>query len=105
LGLPRRDRVPTFLFEPKEWEQQESLSPEQYYPQLRDALREIFSRYFNPTSPLEFADGRFGPRHHHGLASGGAEYAACYTFGSMYRDHEESNWRGASRKSVTNRIM
>jgi asparagine synthase (glutamine-hydrolysing) len=39
-------------FEPKEWEEQEALSQEEYSPKLRDAFTGNLSRYFNPNEPI-----------------------------------------------------
>jgi len=95
---------PTFYFEPKEWEQQNRFRREQYYPQLRDDLREIFPVLQSERAHWSFADGRFGQRASHGLAFRRAEYAALLHFEHVSRPRRRQLARGVA-KSVTNRIM
>jgi asparagine synthase (glutamine-hydrolysing) len=77
-------------FEPKEWEQQEALSPEEYYPQLRDAFTGNLSRYFNPNEPIGVSlTGGLDTRIIMGWHKANPNTLPCYTFGSMYRDHED----------------
>jgi asparagine synthase (glutamine-hydrolysing) len=77
-------------FDPKEWEQQEPLEPEEYYRELRRAFVETLPRYFN-------GDERAGVSLTGGLDTriimawhkAEPNSLPCYTFGSMYRDNED----------------
>jgi asparagine synthase (glutamine-hydrolysing) len=77
-------------FNPQEWEQQESLEPEEYYRQLRDVFVRNLPRYFNGkerpgVSLTGGLDTRIIMAWHHAEPNS----LPCYTFGSMYRDNED----------------
>jgi asparagine synthase (glutamine-hydrolysing) len=77
-------------FEPKEWEQQEALDPEQYYEQLRNAFVGSLPRYFNGHERIGMSvtgglDTRIIMAWHRPKPNS----LPCYTWGSTYRDHED----------------
>ena len=77
-------------FEPKEWEQQEALPPAEYYPHLRDAFTRNLSRYFIPNEPIGVSlTGGLDTRIIMAWHKAEPNTLPCYTFGSMYRDHED----------------
>lgn len=77
-------------FEPKEWEQQEALAPEEYYPQLRAAFVGNLPRYFNQNEGIGVSlTGGLDTRIIMAWHKAAPNSLPCYTFGSMYRDHED----------------
>jgi len=77
-------------FEPKEWEQQEALEPEEYYRQLQNAFAGNLSRYFNGRERVGMSvTGGVDTRIILAWHKGEPNSLPCYTWGSMYRDHED----------------
>ncbi len=77
-------------FNPKEWEQQESLEPEEYYRQLRDIFGRNLPRYFNGKERAGVSlTGGLDTRIIMAWHKAEPNSLPCYTFGSMYRDNED----------------
>ena len=77
-------------FEPKEWEEQEAFKPEEYYSRLRAAFVDNLPRYFNENEPIGVSlTGGLDTRIIMAWHKAKANSLPCYTFGSMYRDHED----------------
>jgi len=77
-------------FDPKDWEQQEALSPEEYYRQLRDAFVGNLPRYFNGREQVGMSlTGGLDTRIMMAWHKAEPNSLPCYTFGSTYRDHED----------------
>ena len=77
-------------FDPKEWEEQEALDPETYYRELHKAFTENLPRYFAEGEHIAMSlTGGLDTR----MIMANREFAPgslpCYTFGSMYREHED----------------
>jgi asparagine synthase (glutamine-hydrolysing) len=77
-------------FEPREWEQQDSLDPETYYQELRNALSRSLENYFAGPERTGIAlTGGMDTRvimAWHKAASGSLP---CYTFGGMFRECQD----------------
>jgi asparagine synthase (glutamine-hydrolysing) len=88
-----------FYFEPKEWEEQEAFKPEEYYGHLRAAFVNNLPRYLNENERIGVSltgglDTRIIMAWHKAVPNS----LPCYTFGSMYRDHEDVKLaRGVAR--------
>jgi asparagine synthase (glutamine-hydrolysing) len=77
-------------FEPKEWEQQEALKPEEYYGQLRSAFVSSLARYFNGRERIGVSlTGGLDTRIIMAWRKAEPNSLPCYTFGSTYRDNED----------------
>lgn len=77
-------------FDPKEWEQQEALDPEEYYRRLRTAFVDNLSRYFNGGERVGMSvTGGLDTRIILAWHKAEPNSLPCYTWGSMYRDHED----------------
>jgi len=77
-------------FQPSEWEQQETLAPETYYTQLRDAFVRRLPRYFNGAERIGVSlTGGLDTRIIMAWRKPEPGSLPCYTFGSMYRDNED----------------
>jgi asparagine synthase (glutamine-hydrolysing) len=77
-------------FEPREWEEQESLDAEAYYAQLRDAFVRCLPRYFNGREPVGVSlTGGLDTRTIMAWRKAPPGSLPCYTFGSMYRDNQD----------------
>jgi asparagine synthase (glutamine-hydrolysing) len=77
-------------FEPKEWEQQESLGSEEYYHQLQSAFSGTLPRYFKGRERVGVSlTGGLDTRIIMAWHKAEPNSLPCYTFGSMYRDHED----------------
>ena len=77
-------------FEPKEWEQQESVTSEQYYDQLRNAFVGHLPRYFNGREQIGMSvTGGLDTRIILAWHKAEPNSLPCYTWGSTYRDHED----------------
>lgn len=77
-------------FEPKEWEQQESLDPEEYYRQIRSAFVDNLPRYFTGSERLGMSvTGGLDTRIIMAWHKAEPNSLPCYTWGSTYRDHED----------------
>lgn len=77
-------------FDPREWEQQELLNPEEYYAQLRDVFVHRLPRYFNGAERTGVSlTGGLDTRIIMAWHKAAPNSLPCYTFGSMYRDNED----------------
>lgn len=77
-------------FDPKEWEEQECVDAEQYYTQLRDAFVGHLPRYFNGRERVGMSvTGGLDTRIILAWHKGEPNSLPCYTWGSIYRDHED----------------
>jgi asparagine synthase (glutamine-hydrolysing) len=77
-------------FDPKEWEQQEAVSAEEYYSQLRSAFVGNLPRYFNGGERVGISvTGGIDTRIIMAWHKAQPNSLPCYTWGSMYRDHED----------------
>jgi asparagine synthase (glutamine-hydrolysing) len=77
-------------FEPKEWEQQEALKPEEYYRHLRSAFVGNLPRYFNGRERIGVSlTGGLDTRIIMAWRKAKVNSLPCYTFGSTYRDNED----------------
>jgi asparagine synthase (glutamine-hydrolysing) len=77
-------------FDPKEWEQQERVDSEQYYNQLRNAFVGCLPRYFNGREQIGMSvTGGLDTRIILAWHKAKPNSLPCYTWGSMYRDHED----------------
>lgn len=77
-------------FEPKEWEQQESLEPEEYYRRLRSVFVGSLPRYFNGRERIGVSlTGGLDTRIIMAWRKAEQNSLPCYTFGSTYRDNED----------------
>jgi asparagine synthase (glutamine-hydrolysing) len=77
-------------FEPKEWEQQEALDSEEYYRGIRDAFVGSLPRYFNGRERVGMSvTGGLDTRIIMAWHKAEPNSIPCYTWGSMYREHED----------------
>jgi asparagine synthase (glutamine-hydrolysing) len=77
-------------FEPKEWEQQEALDAEEYYRQLHSAFVGNLPRYFSGRERIGMSTtGGLDTRIIMAWHKAEPNTLPCYTWGSMYRDHED----------------
>jgi asparagine synthase (glutamine-hydrolysing) len=76
-------------FHPKEWEEQEELSPREYYGELRKSFRDNLSRYFTGQQLIGMSlTGGLDTR----MIMAWREKSKslpCYTFGGMFRDCQD----------------
>ncbi len=77
-------------FDPKEWEQQERVDPEQYYDQLRGAFVRCLPRYFTGREQIGMSvTGGLDTRIILAWHKAAPNSLPFYTYGSTYRDHED----------------
>lgn len=77
-------------FEPREWEEQEPLSPEAYHVQLRDAFVRNLPRYLNGRERVAVSlTGGLDTRIIMAWCQAPDGSLPCYTFGSTYRDNQD----------------
>jgi asparagine synthase (glutamine-hydrolysing) len=77
-------------FNPKEWEEQEPLGMEEYYSGIRDAFVSNLPRYFNGRERVGMSvTGGLDTRIILAWHKAEPNSLPCYTWGSMYRDHED----------------
>lgn len=80
----------SFYFDPKEWEQQEAVRPEQYYDQLKGAFVGNLPRYFEGHERIGMSvTGGVDTRIIMAWQKSDPNSLPCYTWGSTYRDHED----------------
>ncbi len=80
----------SFYFEPKEWEQQEALDPEEYYRQLQSAFVDNLPRYFKGRERVGMSvTGGLDTRIILAWHKPEPNSLPCYTWGSTYREHED----------------
>lgn len=74
-------------FEPREWENQETLGPEQYYRELRDVFSRNVPRYFSGDEPVAMSlTGGLDSRMILAWQRPAPCTLPCYTFGGALRD-------------------
>lgn len=74
-------------FQPKEWEAQSSLSPDDYYREMRDCVSGILPRYFNGRQGIAISlTGGLDTRVILACQKSLPASLLCYTYGGMYRD-------------------
>jgi asparagine synthase (glutamine-hydrolysing) len=77
-------------FEPREWEDQETLEPEAYYRELRSAFQQSMPRYFSGAQPIGMSlTGGLDTRMIMASHNAPPGSLPCYTFGSMFREHAD----------------
>ena len=77
-------------FDPREWENQELLKPEEYYSQLLSVFARNLPRYFNGNERAGVSlTGGLDTRIIMAWHKAQPNSLPCYTFGSMYRDNED----------------
>ncbi len=77
-------------FEPKEWEDQETLDPEAWYQELRSAFTRNLPRYFAGRERIGMSlTGGLDTRMVLACREAGPGSLPCYTFGSMFGEHED----------------
>ena len=77
-------------FEPREWEEEPSLAPDEYYERLRDTLAMSLRRYFEGDRQVGIAlTGGLDTRVILALRKPAPGSLPCYTFGGMYRDSKD----------------
>jgi len=77
-------------FDPREWENEEPLKPEEYYARLRDVFVRRLPRYFNGRERVGVSlTGGLDTRIIMAWHKAQPNSSPCYTFGSMYRDNQD----------------
>jgi asparagine synthase (glutamine-hydrolysing) len=77
-------------FDPKEWEEQDPLDPEAYYSELRRTFTENLPRYFAESERIAMSlTGGLDTRMIMANRKFAPDSLPCYTFGSMFREHED----------------
>jgi asparagine synthase (glutamine-hydrolysing) len=77
-------------FEPREWEEQEPLDPDDYYNHLRNAFSDALPRYFNGRERIGVSlTGGLDTRIIMAWRKAAEKSLPCYTFGSMYRENQD----------------
>ncbi|MGO9515758.1 MAG: asparagine synthase-related protein [Candidatus Korobacteraceae bacterium] len=77
-------------FEPREWEELEPLKPEEYYSHLRDVFVKNLPRFFEGQERIGVSlTGGLDTRIIMAWRKAQPNSLPCYTFGSMYRDHQD----------------
>lgn len=77
-------------FEPREWEEQEPLDPENYYSHLREAFTSRLPRYFSGPEQVGVSlTGGLDTRIIMAWRKAPVGSLPCYTFGSMYRENQD----------------
>jgi asparagine synthase (glutamine-hydrolysing) len=80
----------TTYFLPREWEEQGSLEPENFYRELRDVFSRNLPRYFNGHQQVGMTlTGGLDTRVIMAWHKPAPESLPCYTFGGMYRDCQD----------------
>jgi asparagine synthase (glutamine-hydrolysing) len=79
-----------FYFQPKEWEEQESLDEEAYYTLLRDAFTNALPKYFEGEEKIGISlTGGLDTRIIMAWRKAEPNTIPCYTFGSMYKENQD----------------
>jgi asparagine synthase (glutamine-hydrolysing) len=77
-------------FKPREWEEEEPFTPEDYYASLRDVFARNLPRYFNGRERVGVSlTGGLDTRIIMAWRKAPPNSLPCYTFGSMYRDNQD----------------
>lgn len=74
-------------FDPKDWEDQETLDPEPYYQQLREVFSRNIPKYFSGPQPIAMSlTGGLDSRMIMAWLKTPRESVPCFSFGGMFRD-------------------
>jgi asparagine synthase (glutamine-hydrolysing) len=88
-----RDATPAnkrTYFQPREWEEQDPLSSEDYYKQLRETFSRILPRYFNSREPIGMSlTGGLDTRMIMAWQKSPPGSLPCYSFGGAFRDSQD----------------
>jgi len=77
-------------FDPREWEEQETLDPQSYYGELREVFTRNLPRYFAAHERIAMSlTGGLDTRMILACRKPEAGSLPCYTFGSMFRDNQD----------------
>jgi asparagine synthase (glutamine-hydrolysing) len=77
-------------FQPREWEEQETLEPEAYYRELRETFTQNLPRYFGGQEGIAMSlTGGLDTRMIMAWERSEPGAFPCYTFGSMYRENHD----------------
>lgn len=77
-------------FSPREWEEQEQLSPDSFYEQLRESFARIVPRYFAGNQPIGMSlTGGLDSRMLMAWCNAAPGMLPCYTFGGTLRDCQD----------------
>jgi len=77
-------------FEPREWEEQEKLDPEQYYAAIREVFARNLPRYFGGSQQIGMSlTGGLDTRMILAWEKSSPGSLPCYTFGSMLRENHD----------------
>ncbi len=77
-------------FDPREWEEQETLDPESYYRELKEVFTQNLSRYFNGHERIAMSlTGGLDTRMIMAWRKPQQGSLPCYTFGGMLRDSQD----------------
>jgi len=81
---------PATYFQPREWEEQEVLEPEEYYQELRRVFTRRLSRYFKSRERIGLSlTGGLDTRMILAWEKPVSGSLPCYTFGGTYRDSQD----------------
>jgi len=77
-------------FHPREWEEQETLDPDQYYREIREVFSRRLPRYFTAQEPIGLSlTGGLDTRMILAWHKPQPGSLPCYTFGGMFRDCQD----------------
>ena len=77
-------------FQPRAWEEQDLLEPEQYYREVRDIFSRNLPRYFEAREPTAMSlTGGLDTRMTMAWQKAPPGSLPCYTFGGMFRDSQD----------------
>src|SRR5437867_639224 len=77
-------------FQPRAWEEQDLLEPEQYYREVRDIFSRNLPRYFEAREPTAMSlTGGLDTRMTMAGQKSPPGFLPCYTFGGMFRDSQD----------------
>lgn len=77
-------------FDPREWEEQEALAPDEYYEELRNVFSRNLPAYFNGRQKVAMSlTGGLDTRMIMAWHKAPADTFPCYTFGGSYRECED----------------
>jgi len=86
-GIVRRKES---YFDPEQWEQQDSLTPDQYYQELKQTFVRILPRYFGGTEKVGMSlTGGLDTRMIMAWQKFLPGQLPCYSFGGMYRECQD----------------
>ncbi len=77
-------------FDPRQWEEQEPLTAESYYQQLREVFTDILPRYFNGREQVGMSlTGGLDTRMIMAWHKAAPDSLPCYSFGGIFRDCQD----------------